>query len=266
MERARLLQARQGNAAAEPDYRWVAVHAPSTTDGRDATSALERMKRPLQPKERLQVIDGLTSAGSPEAVGEIERMSKEPAAPKPELTQKRAMALFKARSYADAAKAFQAAAKGPGKAGHDAEEWFYAARSLARAEQDDEAIKTYLNVATRYRKSQWAEKAQYQAARLYLQSGRFREATKAYTTYLTTYKKGPLAKMPSTSAPSPSSPRARPWPRARASPSRPARPPATRPPSCASSRAWPPCAPEISPAPPRSGPSSPATPRSRGPR
>ena len=190
MERARLLQARHGNAAAEPDYRWVAVHAPSGTDGRAATDALEKMKRPLLPRERLQAIDSLTSAGSPDAVSEIERMSKEPSAPKPELTQKRAMALFKARSYAEAAKAFQAAAKGAGKAGHDVEEWFYVARSQARAEQDDEAIKTYLNVATRYRRSPWAEKAQYQAARLYLQSGRFKEATKAYTTYLTTYKKG----------------------------------------------------------------------------
>ena len=190
MERGRLLQARQGNAAAEPDYRWVAVHTPSSPDGRAATEALEKMKRPLLPKERLQAIDGLVDAGSPEAVGAIERMSKEPSAPKPELTHQKAMALFKARSYSEAAKAFQAAAKGAGKAGHDAEEWFYAARSLARSEQDDDAIKTYLNVATRYRKTPWAEKAQYQAARLYLQNGRYKEASKAYATYLAAYKKG----------------------------------------------------------------------------
>lgn len=191
MERARLLQARQGNAAAEPDYRWVAVHTPSSAEGRAASEALEKMKRPLLPKERLQAIEGLVGAGSPDAVGEIERMSKEPSAPKPELTQKRAMALFKARNYPEAAKAFQAAAKGPGKAGHDAEDWYNAARSLARSEQDEEAIKTYLTVATRYRKTTWGEKAQYQAARLYLQSGRFKEATKAYTTYLAAFKKGP---------------------------------------------------------------------------
>jgi soluble lytic murein transglycosylase len=191
MERGRLLQARQGNAAAEPDYRWVAVHTPSSPDGRAATEALEKMKRPLLPKERLQAIDGLVSAGSPEAVGEIERMSKEPSASRPELTHQKAMALFKARNYPEAAKAFQAAARGAGKAGHDAEEWFYAARSLARSEQDDDAIKTYLTVATKYHKTTWAEKAQYQAARLYLQNGRFKEATRAYTTYLGAFKKGP---------------------------------------------------------------------------
>jgi peptidoglycan lytic transglycosylase len=191
MERARLLQAKGGNAAAEPDYRWVAVHTPSSPDGRAATAALDKMKHPLSPKERLQAIEGLVGAGSPDAVSEIERMSKEPSAPKPELTHQRAMALFKARNYAEAAKAFQGAAKGPGKAGHDAEEWFYAARSLARSEQDDEAIKTYLTVAARYARTTWGEKAQYQASRLYLQNGRFKEATRAYTTYLTTFKKGP---------------------------------------------------------------------------
>lgn len=193
MERARLLQARAGNAAAEPDYRWVAVHTPSSPDGRAATAALEAMKRPLLPKERLQAIEGLVGAGSPDAVGEIERMSKEPSAAsaKPELNHQRAMALFKARSYPEAARAFQIAAKSAGKAGHDAEEWFYAARSQARSEQDDEAIKTYLTVAARYAKTTWGEKAQYQASRLYLQNGRFKEATRAYTTYLATYKKGP---------------------------------------------------------------------------
>ncbi len=191
MERARIAQARSGNAAAEPDYRWVAVHTPSSPDGRAATAALEHMKKPLLPKERLQAIDGLVSAGSPDAVSEIERMSKEPSATKPELGHQRAMALFKARNYPEAAKAFQAAARGSGKAGHDGEEWFYAARSLARSERDDDAIKSYVTVATRYARTTWGEKAQYQAARLYLQNGRFAEATKAYTTYLTAYKKGP---------------------------------------------------------------------------
>ena len=191
MERARIAQAKSGNAAAEPDYRWVAVHTPSSPDGRAATAALEGMKKPLLPKERLQAIEGLVGAGSPDAVGEIERMSKEPSTSRPDLGHQRAMALFKARNYPEAAKAFQVAAKGAGKAGHDGEEWFYAARSLARSEQDDEAIKTYLTVAARYARTTWGEKAQYQASRLYLQNGRFKEASKAYTTYLTTYKKGP---------------------------------------------------------------------------
>jgi soluble lytic murein transglycosylase len=185
MVRARLRQSKTGDAAAEPDYRWVATHVPGSADGRAAADALEKMKRPLSPKEKLQSVDGLVDSGSPEAAAEIERMGKAP-----ELLHARAMALYKARDYPEAAKAFQAAAKAPGKNGQEAEDWFYAARSMARADRDEDAIKAYLSVATRYKKSSYAEKAQYLAARLYLQGGRFKEAAKAYTAYLSAYKKG----------------------------------------------------------------------------
>lgn len=190
MVRARLSREKGGEALAEPDLRWVAVHAPSSAEGRAAAEALERMKRPLSPKERLQAIDGLVESGSSDALVEIERMGKDPAASKGELLHTRAMALYKARDYAEAAKAFQAAARAPGKTGHEAEDLFYAARSLARADHDEEAIKTYLSVAAKYKKSPYAERAQYLAARLYLQNGRFKEAEKAYGAYLTAYKKG----------------------------------------------------------------------------
>lgn len=193
MARARLARAKGGEAAAEPDLRWVAVHAPGSAEGRAATEALDRMKRPLSSKERLQAISDLVESGSADALVEIERMSKEPAAAKSasgELLHSRAMALYKARDYPEAARAFQAAAKAPGKSGHEAEDLFYAARSLARADRDEEAIKAYLSVAAKYKKSAYAERAQYLAARLYLQNGRFAEADKAYATYLTTYRKG----------------------------------------------------------------------------
>src|SRR5262249_55082855 len=153
MVRARLRRIKGGDAAAEPDYRWVAVHAPSSEDGRAAQEALERMKKPLSPKERLQAIDGLVESGSADAVAEIDRMGKEPASPKAELNHARAMALYKARDYAEAAKAFEAAAKGPGKSGHEAEELFYEARSLSRADRDEDAIKKYLEVASKYKKT-----------------------------------------------------------------------------------------------------------------
>lgn len=190
MVRARLRQAHGGDAAAEPDYRWVAVRAPSSDEGKAAAAALEAMKRPLSPKERSQALDGLVESGSPEAVSEIDRLSKDPAAPRADLLHAKAQALYKARRYPEAAKAWREAAKGPGKAGHEAEELFYAARSLARADSDEEAIKTYLEVSAKHRKTTWAERAQLLAARLYLQNGKFKEAAKAYTTYLGAYRKG----------------------------------------------------------------------------
>jgi soluble lytic murein transglycosylase len=190
MVRARLRKAQGGEAAAEPDYRWVAVHAPGSAEGREASLALEAMKRPLSAKERSLALDTLVESGSPEAVSEIERMSREPTAPRGDLLHAKAQALYKARNYPEAAKAWREAAKGPGKPGHEAEELFYAGRSLARADSDEEAIKTYLEVAAKYRKTVWAERAQMLAARLYLQNGKFKEAAKAYTTYLTAHRKG----------------------------------------------------------------------------
>ncbi|MEP7126087.1 MAG: transglycosylase SLT domain-containing protein [Byssovorax sp.] len=191
MVRGQILKARFGDAAADPDFRWVAIHAPTSPDGRAAAAALAHMKRPLVPEEQARALAARAAPGGTEATVEIERAPKTPAAPKLDATHQRAMNLFKSRDYAEAAKAFQLAAKGPGKAGHEAEDWFFAARSLARSQQDDDAIKTYLTVATRYGRTSWGEKAQYQASRLYLQNGRVKEAAKAYAAYLATYKKGP---------------------------------------------------------------------------
>jgi soluble lytic murein transglycosylase len=190
MARARILKAKGGDALAEPDLRWVAVRAPSTPEGREAAAALDAMKRPLSPKERLAAVDALVESGSAEAVGELERVGKATAAPKEGLAHARAMALYKARSYGPAAKAFREAARAPGKPGHDAEDLFYAARSLSRDGQEPEAIKAYLDVAARFKKSPYAERAQYLAARLYLQIGKNREAEVAYGAYLANYKKG----------------------------------------------------------------------------
>jgi soluble lytic murein transglycosylase len=191
MVRGRILQARVGNAAADPDFRWVAAHTPTSPEGRAAVKALSHTKQQVEPEEQSRAFAARVASAAPEAGGESERKPKEPPAPKLDFAHQRAMNLFKSRDYAEAAKAFQLAAKGPGKAGHEAEDWFFAARSLARSQQDDDAIKTYLTIATRYAKTTWGEKAQYQASRLYLQNGRVKEAAKAYTTYLTTYKKGP---------------------------------------------------------------------------
>jgi soluble lytic murein transglycosylase len=100
----------------------------------------------------------------------------------------RAMALFHAREYPDAARAFrEAAASG---SGHEAEDLHYVGRSLARADHDEEAAKVYREVVARYPRSPFAEKSAYQAARLDLQDGRFKEAVPAYTRYLATYPKG----------------------------------------------------------------------------
>ena len=192
MARARLHQAKGEDALAEPDLRWVATHAPTSAEGRAATDALEKLKKPLTPKERLQAIDGLVDPGNPEAGPLIEKMARESAAaqggPKGEVLHSQAMALYRARSFAEAARVFKEAAGTHGA--HEAEDLFYEARSLARVERDAEAIKAYRELSSRHARSAFAEKASFNAARLELQNGRFKEAARSYSQYLAQNKKG----------------------------------------------------------------------------
>ncbi len=205
-----------GDAAAEPDLRWVATRAASTPEGRAAAAALERMKRPLSPRERVSALDGLDPAAtgttasaplinqvagepeSPVTMGAPPGAAKPPGAPVPvaaprppvlrgEALHARAMALFRAREYTAAAAAFrESAATGL----HQAEDLHYAARSLARADHDEDAVKAYEAMILRYPRSPFAEKSAYYAARLELSDGHFKDAAEAYTRYLTTYRRG----------------------------------------------------------------------------
>jgi soluble lytic murein transglycosylase len=67
-EIARTPAGEAGDAAAEPDLRWVATHAAGTPEGRAAAEALDRMKRPLSPKERLLALEGLDPVSAATAV------------------------------------------------------------------------------------------------------------------------------------------------------------------------------------------------------
>jgi len=219
-KRAEILRAAggdAGNAAAEPDLRWVATHAASTAEGRAAAQALEQMKRPLSPKERISALEGIDPAatgttvsapvveqvaGQAGAVTTAQPVSSLPApahaaeprpkpAPSPvlrgEALHARAMALYRAREYTAAATAFRESAVA---GAHQAEDLHYAARSLARADHDDDAVKAYQAMILRYPRSPFAEKSAYYAGRLELSDGHFKEAAQSYTRYLTTYRKG----------------------------------------------------------------------------
>ena len=190
MERARINEAHGGEAAAEADYRWVATHAAGTADGKAAADALDRMKRPLSPSERVAAVDGFVAPGGAEATT-VERAAVGHAprpAPRGEALHARGMALFRAREYAEAAKTLREAASA--KSGHEPEDLHYAARSLARADRDAEAVKAYREVAARWPRSPFAERSAYHAARLELQDGHFKVAAQSYAQYLATYGRG----------------------------------------------------------------------------
>ncbi len=187
--RARIASAAGKAAQAATDLRWVAVHAPTTDDGRAALAELDRAGHPLGAKDRLAIVDALLDAGSgAEALAIVEGLVKRPDAPRAEVLHARAMALYAARDYPEASKAFLVAAAS--KSPREAEQLFYAARALARADKDDEALRRYQDLTTRFKKSYWAERAAYLSARMNLTAGRWKEASAAYARYLATFGKG----------------------------------------------------------------------------
>jgi soluble lytic murein transglycosylase len=185
--RAKVRREKLGDASAEPDLRWVAVHAPHTPEGREATAALDKLKHPLTQKEKLQAIDALLDVASPDAAREIEKAGK--AAPgTPQELHAKAMSLYKARSYTEAAKTFAIVADKHG--GTEPEDRYYEARSLARSGKTDDALKELEVVTTKFKASPFNEKASYLSARLALDGGKYDDAASAYEKYLRNFAKG----------------------------------------------------------------------------
>ena len=186
--RARLAQGGPAGPAAVADLRWIAVEAPFTSEGRAAREALEKLKIKLTPKEAARTIEAfLEAARGDDAVAEVEGPNGA-LLPAPIRLHLRAMSLYKARRYPEAAEAFEKAAKGG--TGREAEELHYVARSLARAERDDAAIKKHREVAKRFKSTPWGDRSAYMAAQLLAQSGKYKEAAKAYTAYLGAFPAG----------------------------------------------------------------------------
>lgn len=186
--RARL-QPKPDGPAAMGDRRWIAVEAPLSAEAAAAREALEQQKQPLVMKEKVRSIEAMIeTGGASEAPAAIDKLMAEKGAPKRELLHLRAMALYKARAFAEAVKAFQTAA-GAGT-GREAEELSYAAKALARSGKDAEAVKLHLAVASRFKATPYGEQSAYLAAQLLLQTGRFKEAVTAYTKYLAAYARG----------------------------------------------------------------------------
>jgi soluble lytic murein transglycosylase len=208
-KRAEILRAHGGEAAAEADLHWLVTHAPGSDEARVAAEALDKTKKAPAAKGAAPPAKDPAAAPAPAAehgpaeAAEVEptpaaeRVAKAPPPPRPpapkivlrgEAGHQRAMDLWHAREWADAADAFREAALS-GSA-HAPEDLFYAGRSLSRADRDEDAIRTYHEVVRRWPRSVFADRAAYYAARLDLLDGRYADAAKAYAQYLAAFKKG----------------------------------------------------------------------------
>jgi soluble lytic murein transglycosylase len=175
------------------DARWLATHAPDLSWGKHAEAALAKLApdKPLTTDGLLARAEAFSLAGrANDAVRAIDRVEGAPGRKVPELERLRAKgdALYRGGKYGDAARVLsQCAAAGGAHAGEDS---FRAARALARADRDEEAIVALGRVAKAQAGTQWGDEATFLSARLQLLHNRWIVAATELDAYLAKYPNG----------------------------------------------------------------------------
>jgi soluble lytic murein transglycosylase len=184
--RARVAERAGKKAQAVADLRWLALDDPLRPGDPDLRLASLSPARALTREERLGRALALGRAGARErAELELSRLEKAsgPAIAPARLDRARALALYHAREdYPRASALFRKAANGPGV--DPAESTFYAARSLARAQDDAGAVRGYREVRERFGRTSFGEQAAYLIARTHYAAGAFEDAVTSYDAYL----------------------------------------------------------------------------------
>jgi soluble lytic murein transglycosylase len=184
--RARVAERAGKKTQAVADLRWLALEQPLRSGDPDLRLAALSPTRALTREERLSRALALGRAGARErAELELSRLEKAPgpAISPARLTRARALALYHARGdYRRASELFLKAASGPGV--DVAEATFFAARSLARAQDDAAAVRGYRAVLEKFGRTSFGEQAAYLIARTHYAGGAFSEAASAYDAYL----------------------------------------------------------------------------------
>jgi soluble lytic murein transglycosylase len=192
--RARLSEALGDRASAVVDLRWIAVRAPDATDGKEADLALARLApdRPLSAAELLLRAHAWIDAGhTDDALRAVDRVASAPSPKVPRLDELRTRGdiLYKTHGRSlEAARVLDecAAAGGP----HAIEDEFHAARALARADKDDEAIHRMTALARQHPNTRWGDEAQYFVPYLHILHGDWRAAAEGFDQYAEKYPKG----------------------------------------------------------------------------
>ena len=169
------------------DARWLAIHAPDLPDGRDASTTLSHLDpaHPLTQTEMLDRARSFSEAGkTDDALLAIDGSIRAPLPAVPILTRLRAKAEILGhdrKRQLDASHAYDACVNAAGST--DADDAVHAARSLSRADHDDEAIARYAGILARFPHTSSAEQAAFLGARLELLHGRFAKAAAGFDAY-----------------------------------------------------------------------------------
>lgn len=197
--RMRVIRAKEGDAAALVDARWLAVNALDDATASAANEVLDKQQprpTPLTADELLARARLLSDAGrSDEALKVIERAASagtsgggKPASPL-DLCHARAEAYYKARTrYPEAALAYRTCA-GLGGA-RAAEDLFLSARAFSRADRDADALPVFTSVMQRHPRTTWADQAEFHVARSHVLAGRWKEGAHALDEYVKHFPAG----------------------------------------------------------------------------
>jgi soluble lytic murein transglycosylase len=194
MIRSRLYEAVGDRVSAATDVRWIAVHAPDAPSGKEADVALARLApdRSLTAEELLKRARAYADAGMvDDALHTLDRVA---AAPPPKVTRldelrERGDILYKTRGRSLEAVRYLdecASAGGP----HSIEDDFHAARALARADKDEEAIGRMTAIARHHSSSTWGDEAEYFVPYLHLLHGDYKLAAAGFDAYAAKYPSG----------------------------------------------------------------------------
>jgi soluble lytic murein transglycosylase len=192
--RARLSETAGDRASAAVDARWVSVHAPDAPGGKEADLALTHLSpdRPLSGDELLVRARAWADAGrTDDAILALDRVASAPAPKVTRLDELRTRAdiLYKTRGKSlEAARVLDecAAAGGP----HAVEDDFHAARALARADKDDDAINRMALIARHHPDTTWGDEAKYFVPYLHLLRGDWKVAAAGFDEYAEKYPHG----------------------------------------------------------------------------
>ena len=188
---ARATRARIGGRSpvAVEDWTWLLVHAPSSPEAAEADAALVTLGARLSAKDLLASIHALLDKGSgKQALDAIERAKKRSDVSRRELDRAHATALYKAHEFAKAARAFQKLAQSGSKT--QADDLYYAARSLARSGDPTAALRMHREIARRFPKTVFADRSLLFSGRLLAQQGKYREAADAFAVAIHTLPRG----------------------------------------------------------------------------
>ena len=194
--RMKLVRAKDGDAAAAADARWLATNALSEESAAAGSELLEKLPKPapLTAEDLIARARVLADVGrSDDALRAAERAANASGGASKtmplDLCHARAEAYYKSRTrYPEAALAYRScAAMGGPRAAEDS---FLAARAFSRGDRDADALPAFASVIQHHPKTTWADQAEFHVARSHALAGRWKEAAQALDDYVKHFPTG----------------------------------------------------------------------------